>query len=73
MRGLFYVESEYYYDPETFTVAANVTGLYGADLQKLLAEVGEEFLWVDAEFRTVAEGNDVSQWMMLNQATRLPV
>lgn len=66
------MESEYYFDPETNTVACNVTELYGADLRKLLAEVGEEFSWIGGEFKTVAEGTDVSQWMMLHQATRLP-
>lgn len=66
------MESEYYYDPVTNQVACNVTGLYDADLRKLLAEVAEEFSWVGAEYRTVAEGNDVSQWLMLHKATRLP-
>lgn len=70
-EGTVYVESEHYFNPEDDTVLLNVTGAYDADLRKLLAEVGEEFSWAGVEFNTVADGNDVSQWATLHQATRL--
>lgn len=65
------MESEYYFDPEDNTVMVNVTDAYDAELRKLLAQVGEEFSWLGVEFSTVADGNDVSQWATLHQATRL--
>lgn len=63
------MESEYYYNPEDNTVGVNVTDLYDAELRKLLDEVAEEFSWTGIEFTTVADGNDVSQWATLHQAT----
>ena len=66
------MESEYYYDPNGNTVTISVTDLYDAELRKLLAEVGEEFSWSGVEYRTVADGNDVSQLAVLHGATRLP-
>lgn len=65
------MESEYYFFPEENTVMVNVTDIYDAELRKLLAEVGEEFSWSGIEFKTVAEGNDVSQWATLHGATKL--
>lgn len=65
------MESEYYFDPVRRQVMVNVTDVFDADLRKLLAEVGEEFSWVGGEFTTVADGNDVSQWMLLHEATEL--
>lgn len=62
------MESEFYYDAERGAVQVNVTGLYGAELQKVLAEVGEEFEWQGAEFQTMTDGGGVSQWMWLHGA-----
>lgn len=70
-EGTDYVESEFWFNPEANTVTVNVTDIYDAELRKLLAEVGEEFSWSGVEFSTVAEGNDVSQWATLHQATKL--
>lgn len=60
---------EYYWDPEDATVMVNVTGIYDAELRKLLTEIGEEFSWSGVAYTTVHDDEGVaSEWMWLHQA-----
>lgn len=62
------MQSEFYFDPERGTVVVDVTDTYGAELRKALAEVGEGYEWTSAEFKTVRDGDEVLQMMLLHGA-----
>lgn len=61
---------ESYFDAVTAEVLVNVTDVYDADLDRVLAELAGEFSWSGVEYgELVEDSGDWSQWMFLLGAT----
>lgn len=63
------MEAEWYSLPDRGEVMVNVTDLYGEDLEKVLAEIGREFVWTGVDWYTGNHDGVVEQWMYLLGAT----
>lgn len=68
-RG-FLVETEWCFLPERSEVMVDVTGIYGDDLNSVLAEIGVKYSWTGVTFETCRLDGEVSEWMCLLGATK---
>lgn len=60
---------EWYHLPERGEVMVNVSDLGEQELCKVLAKVGEHFKWAFSEFVATDDGDEVTSWLVLLEAT----